>query len=148
MKVKEEMEPATRGARSERQDWRALRRLDAEIAQRVFGWTRYPEAMHPTDNRTIEGVLYCPPKMPWDCSALNVVPHYSTDIADAMKTVVELCAKGFSFACTIYQGRLPYASFRKRTAASSRNAEAPTLPEAICRAALSLVDPPTTDEVE
>lgn len=66
-----------------------------------------------------------------------IVPRgFSSDILLAMRVVEKLRSEGFSFACTIYQGHLPYASFCKGTAASSRNAEADTLPEAICRAAL------------
>lgn len=148
IEIEEAVTPTGDGARSERQDWRTLRKLDAEIAERVIGWTRYPKAMHPTDNRTIEGILYCPPKMPWDSNALNVVPAYSTDIAAAMEVVEKLRADGWSFACTLYEGRLPYASFCKKTVASSRNAEAPTLPEAICRAALALVDGPHNQETK
>ena len=52
-------------------DWGALRTLDAEVAERVMGWTRHPETMHPTDNRTINGVLYCPPGIPADAGRLN-----------------------------------------------------------------------------
>jgi len=63
-------------------------------------------------------------------------PFYSRDIDRAMEVVEKMRSDGWSFACTLYEGKLPYASFCKGTAASSRNAEAETLPEAICRAAL------------
>lgn len=72
-------------------------------------------------------------------SCVSVVPFYSTDIRAVMKVVEKMRADGWSFACTLYEGELPYASFCKRTAVSSRNAEAKTLPEAICRAALKAV---------
>lgn len=61
------------------------RELDAEVAERVMGWTRHPEQMHPTDNRTIGGVLYCPPGHPHDSGSLNVVPYYSATIEAAMQ---------------------------------------------------------------
>lgn len=74
----------------------------------------------------------------------------TTQIAVAMQVVEKMRDDGWSFACTLYEGKLPYASFCKRTAASSRNAEAPTLPEAICRAALAAIGelpaPPQTQE--
>lgn len=62
-------------------------------------------------------------------------PRYSESIEAAMLVVEKMRSNGWSFACTLYEGKLPYASFCKRTVASSRNAEADSLPEAICRAA-------------
>lgn len=67
------------------------------------------------------------------------LPDFSGDIAAAMEVVEKMRVGGWSFACTLYEGKLPYASFCKLTAASSRNAEADSLPEAICRAALEAV---------
>lgn len=64
----------------------------------------------------------------------------SDSISAAMEVVEKMNADGWSFACTLYEGKLPYASFCKRTAASSRNAEAESLPVAICRAALLAVE--------
>jgi hypothetical protein len=64
------------------------RALDAEIAVKVMGWTVYPEKAHPSDNRTINDVLYCPPDYPYDKGSANVVPEFSSDIAAAF-TVVE-----------------------------------------------------------
>lgn len=63
----------------------------------------------------------------------------TTQIKTAMEVVKKMREQGWSFACTLYEGKLPYASFCKGTAASSKNAEAATLPEAICRAALAAV---------
>jgi hypothetical protein len=67
---------------------------------------------------------------------LRVVPFYSTNFSAAMEVVEKMREQGWSFACTLYEGKPPYASFCKRTVASSRNAEAESLPRAICEAAL------------
>ena len=72
------------------------RELDAWLAEHVMGWTRYPEAMHPTDNRTIKGVLYCPPSYPYDWGKANCVPYYSSDIAAAMEMEDRIDALGMS----------------------------------------------------
>lgn len=63
----------------------------------------------------------------------------ATQIKTAMEVVEKMREAGWSFACTLYEGKLPYASFCKLTATSSRNAEADTLPLAICTAALAAV---------
>src|SRR5882672_1615693 len=78
-------------------DWQAGRSLDAMIAERVQGWTRHPERMHESDNRTIDGVLYCNPGLPGinggGAGHTNVVPYYSTDIAAAWQIVETLATK-------------------------------------------------------
>lgn len=99
------------------------RELDERIAREVVGWDA--GAMLATND----------PKVPTAYS----LPHYSTDIRFAFKVVERMRGLGWSFACTLYEGKLPYASFCKMTAASSRNAEAESLPRAICLAALSTV---------
>jgi len=68
------------------------------------------------------------------------VPPYATKIEAAMQVVEKMREQGWSFACTLYEGKLPYASFCKGTAKSSRNAEADALAEAICRAALAAIE--------
>jgi len=76
----------------------STRALDALIALEVFGWTQYKEPPHRTDNRQINGVLYCPPGTPYDLGgAGNCVPYYSTDIADAWKVVVAMVERGKVF---------------------------------------------------
>lgn len=77
-----------------------------------------------------------------DCQEWYYHPYkdYRYDMNDAMEVVDKMREQGWSFACTLYEGKLPYASFCKGTAASSRNAEASTLPEAICLAALRAVE--------
>lgn len=72
-------------------------------------------------------------------ACVSVVPFFSSSIEVAMKVVEKMREMGWSFACTLYEGHLPYASFCKQTVASSRNAEAQTLTEAICRAALKAI---------
>lgn len=114
----------------------ADRELDAAVAERVMEWQRGRNSQTPgrviwfnTNDDRLEvaigdsGWIGC-----W---------RPSRDIAAAMEVVEKMRNDGWSFACTLYEGKLPYASFCKRTAASSRNAEASTLPEAICRAALA-----------
>lgn len=76
------------------------------------------------------------------------LPAYSDNFADAMMVVEKMRERGWSFACTLYEGKLPYASFCRRTASSSRNAEAESLPRAICVAALATIDvDPSTSKV-
>jgi hypothetical protein len=72
-----------------------------------------------------------------------IVPYYSTDMSTAMQVIEKMREARWSFACTLYEGRLPYASFCKLTAASSRNAESESLPRAICLAALAVVEKET-----
>jgi hypothetical protein len=125
----------------------AARELDAQIAERVFGWTRHPERMHPTDNRTIGGVLYCPPGHPHDAGSANVVPHYSTDISAAWLVIQNLCSRGMKpnilsggqeevvWTCGVdiygYDG---WEDFRSVRAVEG------TAPLAICLAALKALD--------
>lgn len=111
--------------------------LDGDIARQVFGY--YRDGMRPgpfTDWHEPDcgGPGLCRP----ECGF--TIRSYSTDISAAMKVVEKLRAVGWSFACTLYEGKLPYASFCKQTAASSKNAEGQSLPEAICRAALQALD--------
>lgn len=126
-----------------------LRELDAEIAEKVMGWTIVPEGERWRVSRTGEYANS------WCVDSPNLaeldddtddrlygryaMPSYSSDISAAMSVVEKMRSQGWSFACTLYEGKLPYASFCKRTAASSRNAEAESLSEAICRAALKTV---------
>lgn len=107
------------------------RDLDAAVAERVFSWERMPNAtaLAPYAYKRPDGHVVHP----------YSAPNYSESIETAMQVVDKMRAQGWSFACTLYEGKLPYASFCKGTAASSRNAEAESLPEAICRAALKAV---------
>lgn len=137
-------------------DWRVLRSLDAEVAERVMGWTRHSEQMHRTDNRTIDGILYCPPDYPnTSLGGLNCVPYYSTDIKAAMNVVDAFIASGGRVAL---RGGIPelvdeeipkghwqvnFFRFLKNVPPGTRfsfNVTAPTLPEAICRAALEAIE--------
>lgn len=131
-----------------------LRLLDAEIHIRVMGMPA--ESRLIGDGKTMETAfrpdvlnaawrVRSPADQYWErwspdgAERIVNAPRYSTDITAAMTVVEKMRERGWSFACTLYEGKLPYASFCKRTAASSRNAEANTLPLAICRAALSAV---------
>ena len=118
----------------------AGRLLDAEIAERVMGWTRYPEKMDRTDNRTINDVLYCPPEMPYDKNALNVVPNYSTDIAAAWEVVEKLRADGWALFIQSESSGWSVEIARDVPVGSggvcvSGDELAPTFPLTLCRAA-------------
>lgn len=124
-------------------DWRTLRKLDAEVAERLMGWTRYSEVVHRTDNRTIEGVLYCPPDYPEvSRGGLNCVPYYSSDIAAAMKVedrIAELNLK------KEYVTALAIIAAKAATEAGEIFGYwhiAHATAEQRCRAALSLVEAP------
>jgi hypothetical protein len=106
------------------------REIDAEVAEKVMGWQRQPDYNY---------WMSFPPGETLKLHALIATWHPSTDIAVAMDVVAKMCVDGWSFACTLYEGKLPYASFCRGTAKSSRNAEAESLPEAICRAALAAI---------
>lgn len=128
------------------------RELDAAVAEKVMGWRltwldrSYHSAGEGWSQRPVDSKSECrhDPIAYWTDAkdrSLNEVSEWepSSDISDAVEVVEKMREQGWSFACTLYEGKLPYASFCKRTAASSRNAEASTLPEAICRAALEAV---------
>lgn len=106
------------------------RSLDALVAEQVMGWQRQPGYNY---------WMTFPEGGTFELHKLIANWHPSTSIADAMEVVEKMREQGWSFACTLYEAKLPYASFCKQTATSSRNAEASTLPEAICKAALAAV---------
>lgn len=130
-----------------------MRELDAQIAEKVMrlkirlgsptlpelriegGWKAPDDWLLLNDDGSVKQGIALP-----GGPVRLTVPHYSTNISAAMKAVEKMRADGWSFACTLYEGKLPYASFCKGTAASSRNAEADSLPEAICKAALSAIE--------
>lgn len=125
-----------------------LRQLDAEVAEKVMGWRRYAEAVHPTDNRTINGVLYCRPEYPAHNfgGALNVVPDYSTDIAAAMAVADKMVEKGHVFI--IKGDGLRTGDHNPRWTILCDNTpriDGHDLPEAICRAALVASQAAKTD---
>jgi hypothetical protein len=115
------------------------RELDALIAERVMGWKRHPTKPHPTDNRSIGGVLYCPPNAPY-LSSLNVVPPYSTDIAAAWEVAEKMVGDGHVF---IVKGDgLRTGDFSPRWTVLCDNlprTDDDSAPLAICRAALKAV---------
>jgi hypothetical protein len=129
-------------------DWRTLRALDAEIAERVMGWTRHSDRMHPTDNRTINGVLYCPPDYPnTSLGGFNCVPHYSGDIKAAMEVVGKMRSYGWNAHASTIAVKGWYCEFIKVSGntAEFHKEESDSLPEAICLAALALVNKPDTN---
>lgn len=121
----------------------AGRELDRLIAEKVmdepeywsvrFGGSRYG------DFKTLEAAEKCAKKIQGDFKASVQTyfdcPHYSTDIRAAWLVVEKLRAYGWQFACTLYNDKLPYASFC-RGASNAHNAEAETMPQAISLAAL------------
>lgn len=114
-----------------------LQQLNVEIAERVMGWTRDPKRRGPLSDwhePKCKGKGRCAPNCGFE------LPSYSHKIASTMTIVEKMRDQGWSFACTWYKGKLPYASFCKGTAASSKNAEAETLPLAICKAALKAAE--------
>jgi hypothetical protein len=122
----------------------AVRELDALVAEKVFGWQRCEAQLHPTDNRMIRGVGYCPPNWGTGERDVDVVPDYSTDIAAAWQVVEKMrgvivsinppndahddewCVEWFDGVHTLDA------------------ACAATAPLAICRAALNATDTPET----
>jgi hypothetical protein len=126
----------------------AGRELDAAVAERVMGWTRWEKAVHPTDNRTIGDVLYCPPDMHMDFGgALNYVPHYSTDTAAAMKLIEKMRQSG-EWCCIDLHADFNYVWKVSFTRAEPYNedhvvtafAVEDSLPLAISRAALAAIE--------
>jgi len=112
--------------------------MDALVAERVMGWTRHPEKMHPSDNRTIGGVLYCMPGYPpYDAGGANVVPYYSTDIAAAWQVVEHFKWRGVSLTIHPYSSSKGYrVGVAIGPAEEWDYATADTAPLAICLAAL------------
>lgn len=119
------------------------RKIDAEVAERVMGWTRHAEKPDRTDNRQIDGVLYCPPDYPGILhGGLNVIPHYSTDISDAWLVVEKLYGQYDLAICTAIisdseQERQWHVVLEEKdTDHDIAIVYAPTAPLALCRAAL------------
>jgi len=120
------------------------RMLDAAIAEHVMRWHEQvdydyspPQINWVTANGEFIEIKY-DVRNPENVNSLwGWCP--SESIKAAMQVVEKMREQGWSFACTLYEGKLPYASFCKGTARSSRNADADTLPLAICRAALATV---------
>jgi hypothetical protein len=121
-----------------------------------MGWTRHPEQMHPTDNRTIGGVLYCLPGHPHDSGSLNVVPYFSSSIEAAMQVVdrfIEIggrvSMRGMRF---VTEGmadeykpgwRVNFYRFRRNVPPGTKfsfDTEHESLPTAICLAALAAIE--------
>jgi hypothetical protein len=116
------------------------RELDAEVAVKIMGWTPHPEQMHPTDNRTIGGVLYCPPGHPRDTGRLNVVPCYSTEIEPAMEVVNAMRQRGYRWKAETPHGTGWQIQCFSKSAIWRGETFRGLLPEAICRAALSAIE--------
>jgi len=130
------------------------RELECEVAKRVFGFRWF----HCAGANGVERDQFMSPetaetwrRLNWTLAEVDgpqddqfnddtAAPKYSKSIEAAMQVVEKMREQGWSFACTWYEGKLPYASFCKGTAKSSRNAEANSLPEAICRAALAAIN--------
>ncbi|HEX7333434.1 MAG TPA: hypothetical protein VF290_18160 [Pyrinomonadaceae bacterium] len=107
------------------------RELDAAVAERVMGWQRQPDYNY---------WMSFPAGETFKLHKLIATWHPSESIEAAMDVVEKMRANGWSFACTMYDGKLPYASFCRSTVKSSRNAEAESLQEAICLAALKALE--------
>lgn len=104
------------------------RELDAAVAERVMGWQRQPDYNY---------WMSFPAGETFKLHALIATWKPSEDIGAAMEVVEKMRSLGWSFACTLYEGKLPYATFCTGTVKSSSNAEADSLPKAICLAALA-----------
>lgn len=121
-------------------NYNELRELDAEVAEQVMGWTRHVEKPDRTDNRQIDGVLYCPPDYPKTLlGGLNVVPHYSTKTANAMSVVEQLRTEGYYFTCGDRHGNPWWAEFANEDYTIGGQGSAEKLELAICHAALNLI---------
>lgn len=124
------------------------RDLDAVIAERVMNWTRHPEAMHPTDNRTIQGVLYCRPEYPAVNfgGALNVVPEFSTSIEAAMQVLAKFSVWNINktdhpdFADKPYSVFVGPVGHEHSSRIETFEVQSASISEGICRAALKALD--------
>jgi hypothetical protein len=120
-------------------EMKAGRELDAKVAERAMGWTRHPEKMHPTDNRTIGGVLYCPPGCPYDAGSANVVLHYSTDRSAAWQVVEHMKGRGYDGQVHVSPAMNCYARF-ENAAGKYGEAYGETHMLAVCRATLKAIE--------
>lgn len=105
----------------------AGRELDALVAGQVMGWRLVTKA---------GGRLYWHgPDGLWLCGEYDL-PHYSTDTAAAMQIIEKLRPMGFAVTIMDTDARVKGNwSVCFDTPAAGFEDEAPTLPEAICRAA-------------
>lgn len=101
-----------------------LRQLDVWIATHLFGWVRTDVKCEPSDNRTIGGFLYSPDGFNMDMNQGSYPPHYTTDPA-AVMPVLEKCVEKSHTVCLM-------RGFRIVNASTSCDAEASSLPIAIC----------------
>ncbi|HTG95731.1 MAG TPA: hypothetical protein VL866_24230 [Pyrinomonadaceae bacterium] len=127
------------------------RELELEVAKRVFNFRWFHcEANEVERNQFLSpGTAEVWRELGWVLTEIDGmqddqfnddIPKFARSIEAAMRVVEKMREQGWSFACTLYEGKLPYASFCKGTVKSSRNAEAESLAEAICLAALAAIE--------
>jgi hypothetical protein len=153
--------PSHTEATVETKELEAGRGLDAEVAEKIFGWqwaTLNPAIYTVlTGNRFLRppgnlGVAFvpCGESLPLDERYFDAVPSYSTDIKTAWEVVEKMLSQGwhFNLECEPESGESPCAMFyRGRDSYGERDAHsmsATTAPLAICLAALKA----TTDAKE
>lgn len=137
-----------------------LRELDAEIAVKVLGWTGPVEWHGPVIVGTQRpGAAAARPKYPphplephakpavWPAGlgTLIEVPRYSGDIADVWEVVEEMNKRGWRFDFTQKAAGDWLVRLHRSDPAEPRpihiaHANAPTAPEAICRASLAAIE--------
>lgn len=150
---KEEIQPTGDGARSPIQEPCILRELDYAVAECVMGWrwwrttlrysTEVRRALMPAGLQNEEWQLADGTEEIFAGEHSPFVPHYSTDIAAAMEAVEKLLHR---VGVDIESWETPaFTGWQVKLWANgdiAGEAQAASLPEAICRAALALVDGP------
>lgn len=110
------------------------RDLDALVAQKIFGYGPYYPSI-------IGNNITAP-----NSTKITWLPRYSTDISDAWMVVEEMQRRGWDYlASSLVNGNHAmrfdkYSIVSGQEVESSARAEAPTLPHAVCKAALRALE--------
>lgn len=149
-KVEEEVTPTGDGARSERQEPSVLRELDAAVAERVMG-----EPMPPTPSGCPHLFNTLSPQKAWhhvrdfdhgDGECKWEPEPFSTSVEVAMRAVEKMRMRGYRWNAQTPHGKGWEIRCYRPTQRGRGEKFRGLLPEAICRAALSLVDVNSSDE--
>jgi hypothetical protein len=111
---------------------REARQLDAEIARRVLGWENVSSAYLWGKDDGWGGNNPLTPDR-----GIQDLPHYSTDIASAMEVVEKVIALGFDVEIHGGPNGGWAVIFKDDNPLHRVSAAGPSLPDDICRAALS-----------
>lgn len=114
-------------------EYEAGRELDALIAEKVMGWQRC--------HAELRGGSGFPPGISFSIHNVATIPAFSTDWGAAGQVIDYLCAaRAAHWTLTIVPGRTMASVSIWQDGICMAGAPAPTVPLAICRAALAALE--------